>query len=517
MLYPIGIQDFENIRRDGYVYVDKTDFVYKLAKTGKYYFLSRPRRFGKSLLVSTLDAYFSGRKDLFGGLAIADLEKEWNKYPVLRFDLGGKVYGKESDLAETLLLHLTKFEAAYGIEPRFESPESRFKEVIDAACAKTGNPVVILIDEYDKPIVDNLGDESLREPFRRQLQGFYSVLKAKDANIRFGFLTGVSKIGKLSVFSGLNNLKDISMDARYTGICGISERDLRHYFQESVKGLAEANGISVEACYAQLELMYDGYHFCEDVEGMYNPFSVLSTLDSQRFKEYWIETGTPSFIVEVMKQTDYDVSGLASAPADSSLLTDIDSAFQNPIPLLYQSGYLTIKDYDKVSGIYTLGFPNLEVKHGFLSFLLNYYTSARGSGNLLIRQMNNDLMTGRPKDFLKRMEAFFAKQNYQIQGDAEKDFQYAMSIILQLLSDSLSISTEGTTSDGRIDILAEAPRFVYIIEIKINDSAEAALRQIEEKAYARQFADDPRKLFKIGVRFSTADRCIDDWAVDPSA
>ena len=307
------------------------------------------------------------------------------------------------------------------------------------------------------------------------------------------------------------------MDARYTGICGISERDLRQYFQESVKGLAEANGISVEACYAQLELMYDGYHFCEDVEGMYNPFSVLSTLDSQRFKEYWIETGTPSFIVEVMKQTDYDVSGLASAPADSSLLTDIDSAFQNPIPLLYQSGYLTIKDYDKVSGIYTLGFPNLEVKHGFLSFLLNYYTSARGSGNLLIRQMNNDLMTGRPKDFLKRMEAFFAKQNYQIQGDAEKDFQYAMSIILQLLSDSLSISTEGTTSEGRIDILAEAPRFVYIIEIKINDSAEAALRQIEEKAYARQFADDPRKLFKIGVRFSTADRCIDDWAVDPSA
>jgi len=217
--------------------------------------------------------------------------------------------------------------------------------------------------------------------------------------------------------------------------------------------------------------------------------------------------------VEVMKQTDYDVTSLASEQADTSLLTELDTAFNNPIPLLYQSGYLTIKDYDKTTGIYTLGFPNLEVKHGFLTFLLNYYTSARGSGNLLIRQMNNDLLTGQPENFMKRMEAFFAKQNYQIQGNAEKDFQYAMSIILQLLSDTLSIRTEGTTSEGRIDILAETPRFVYIIEIKINETAEAALRQIEEKAYARQFMADERKIFKIGVRFSAENRCIDDWKV----
>ncbi len=513
MLYPIGIQDFEKIRKDGFVYVDKTDLVYKMALKGGYYFLSRPRRFGKSLLVSTMEAYFSGRKELFDGLAVAGLEKDWIQYPVLRFDLSGKQYKSISDLTETLFQHLVKLEGRYGVKPQFESPEARFKDVIDAAYTKTGSGVVILIDEYDKPVVDSLGDDKLNESFRSLLQGFYSVMKAKDACIKFGFLTGVTKIGKLSVFSGLNNLKDISMDARYTDICGISEKDLKKYFDESVKELAEANGLTREGTYDKLAEMYDGYHFCEDTEGLYNPFSLLNTFDSLKFKEYWVETGTPSFLVEVMKQTDYDVTSLASEQADSSLLTEINAIYNNPIPLLYQSGYLTIKEYNKVSGIYTLGFPNLEVKHGFLTFLLNYYTTARGSGSLLIRQMSNDLLSGRPGDFMKRMEAFFAKQNYQIQGDAEKDFQYAMSIILELLSDSLSIRTEGSTSDGRIDILAGTQRFVYIIEIKINDTAESALRQIEDKSYARQFADDKRKIFKIGVRFSTEHRCIDDWKV----
>lgn len=511
MLYPIGIQDFGKIRKDGFVYVDKTDLIFKMAQKGGYYFLSRPRRFGKSLLVSTMEAYFSGKKELFDGLAIADQEKDWIQYPVLRFDLTGKSYTAADDLQDHLDKQLAILENKYGIKKEYDSVDVRFQCVIEAAYEKTGRRVVILIDEYGKPIVDNLGNDELADVFRRQLQGFYSVMKAKDGFIQFGFLTGVSKIGKLSVFSGLNNLKDISMDARYVGLCGISEKDLKKYFKESVKELAEANDISVKACYAQLAQMYDGYHFRQNSVGIYNPFSVLSTFESGDFKEYWIETGTPSFIVEVMKQTDYDVTSLASEQADSSLLTDIDTAFHNPIPLLYQSGYLTIKDYNNTTGIYTLGFPNLEVKHGFLTFLLNYYTSARGSGNLLIRQMNNDLLTGQPKDFMKRMEAFFARQNYQIQGDAEKDFQYAMSIILQLLSDSLTIHTEGTTSEGRIDILAEAPRFIYIIEIKINDTVEAALRQIEDKGYARRFADDKRQIFKIGVRFSTENRCIDSW------
>ncbi|MGM9791154.1 MAG: AAA family ATPase, partial [Candidatus Cryptobacteroides sp.] len=472
MLYPIGIQNFEKIRKDGYVYVDKTDLVYKLAKTGGYYFLSRPRRFGKSLLISTLEAYFSGKKELFEGLKIADLEKDWIEYPVLRMDFSGRSYDSQEVLQEVFDDYLSRWEKMYGVDNKYTVPGIRFSQVIEAAYIQTGQRVVILIDEYDKPIMDNLGNEDISDIFRNQLQGFYSVMKAKDGFIQLGFLTGVTKIGKLSIFSGLNNLKDISMDARYTDICGISENNLTEYFSESVKELAEANDLTVEEAYNQLAEMYDGYHFCEDSTGIYNPFSVLNTLDSKRFKEYWFETGTPSFLVKVMKDTDYDVTRLSFEQADTTLLTDIDSAFNNPIPLLYQSGYLTIKDYDKKFGIYTLGFPNQEVKHGFLSYLLNYYTSAKGSGNLLIRQMNNDLLSGRPKDFMKRMESFFARQNYQIQGNAEKDFQYAMSIILQLLSDSISIHSEESTSDGRIDILAETPLFVYIIEIKVNASAE---------------------------------------------
>ena len=513
MLYPIGIQSFEAIRKEGYVYVDKTEHIWRLATTGKYYFLSRPRRFGKSLLVSTMEAYFSGKRELFEGLKIAELEKDWIQYPVLHLDFSAEDYTARTSLTSVISEQLKKWELQFGVTDIAKTISSRFKNVVDAAWAKTGLPVVFLVDEYDKPIIDNLGNEKLADAHRKKLKSFYEVVKNKNNYFKFAFFTGVTKIGKLSIFSGLNNLKDISMDARYTDICGISERDLKAYFTESMKELAKANGLSESECHSQLSIMYDGYHFCEDTEGVYNPFSILNTLDSLKFKEYWIETGTPSFLVEVMKQTDYDVTGIASEEADSTLLTDIDTVFYNPVPLLYQSGYLTIKDYDKTTGIYTLGFPNLEVKHGFLSFLLGYYTTAKGSGNLLIRQMSNDLLTGQPAAFMKRMEAFFARQNYQIQGNAEKDFQYAMSIILQLLSDSVKVHTEDTSSEGRMDILAEAPRFIYIIEIKINDSAEAALQQIEDKGYARKFADDERRIFKIGVRFSTKTRCIDSWRI----
>ncbi len=513
MLYPIGIQSFETIRKGGYVYVDKTDGVWRLATTGQCYFLSRPRRFGKSLLVSTLEAYFSGKKELFDGLKIMELEQDWIQYPVLHLDLSGEDYTCANALEIVLSERLRQWELLYRVSNIAGTFSARFKNVIDAAWAQTRLPVVLLVDEYDKPIVDNLGNDDLVEAHRATLKGFYEVIKNKNDYVRFAFFTGVSKIGKISVFSGLNNLKDISMDARFADICGISEEDLRTYFDERVKELAAANDIPIADCYSRLATMYDGYHFCEYSAGMYNPFSLLSALDSLRIKEYWIETGTPSFLAQVMKQTDYDVTGIASQDADSTLLADIDTVFYNPVPLLYQSGYLTIKDYDKTTGIYTLGFPNLEVKHGFLSFLLGYYTTAKGSGNLLIRQMSNDLLTGKPADFMKRMEAFFARQNYQIQGDAEKDFQYAMSIILQLLSDSLKVHTEDATSEGRMDILVETPSFVYIIEIKINDTAEAALQQIEEKGYARKFADDARTLFKIGIRFSTNSRCIDSWKV----
>lgn len=514
MLYPIGIQNFEKLREGGYVYVDKTDLIYNLAVSGTYYFLSRPRRFGKSLLLSTMEAYFGGKKELFEGLAVAGLEKEWTEYPVLRLDFSGENFSLPESLGVALSDHLDKWEAEYRVEEKSGTYSSRFKNIIQAANKKTGRQVVILIDEYDKPIVDNIGNETLVEAFRKELQGFYSVMKSMDGFIRFGFLTGVTKIGKVSVFSGLNNLNDISMDARYYDICGISEPDLRKYFDSSVGELAAAKSVSKEECYSKLAQMYDGYHFCENSKGMYNPFSLLNTFQKMTFKEYWFETGTPSFLAEVMKNTDYDVTMLSHEQADSTLLTSIDTVFLNPIPLLYQSGYLTITDYDEFSGIYTLGFPNLEVKHGFLSYLLNYYTTARrGSGNLIIRQMSVDLRSGRPADFMKRMEGFFARQNYQIQADVEKDFQYAMSIILQLLGEYFTVRTEDADSSGRTDITIEAPEYIYILEIKKDDSAQAALEQIESKAYARRYADDNRKIFKIGVSFSTRTRAIEEWKI----
>ena len=512
MLYPIGIQSFEDIRRGGYVYVDKTELIYKLAATGKYYFLSRPRRFGKSLLVSTMEAYFQGKKELFEGLAIASLEKEWTEYPVLHFDLSGVAYNHEDVIEKVLDNALCKWEREYGSENNSGIPGIRFGNVIEAACQKTGRQVVILIDEYDKPVIDNLDRPELQDRMRETLRGFYGVMKGHGGFIHFAFLTGVTKLGKMSVFSDLNNLTDISMDARYTDICGISEADLKDYFQESVKELAEANGLSGEECRQKLALMYDGYHFCEDSIGVYNPFSLLNTFDSMKFKEYWFETGTPSFLVKVMKNTSYDITSLSEQEADSSLLTDLDTVFLNPVPLLYQSGYLTIKGYDEDFQMYRLGFPNREVKHGFLNYLMRYYTPV-GSETpmMLISRMTRDIRSGNPESFMSRLDALFARTNYQIQADCEKDFQYAMYIIIELMGEY--VETERATSNGRIDILIKTKDYVYVIEIKTDSTPDEALAQIEEKGYARPFTDDHRKIFKIGVNFSTSARRIDGWKV----
>ena len=512
MLYPIGIQNIEDIRRGGYVYVDKTELIYKLAATGKYYFLSRPRRFGKSLLVSTMEAYFQGKKELFEGLAIASLEKEWTEYPVLHFDLSGVAYNHEDVIEKVLDNALCKWEREYGSENNSGIPGIRFGNVIEAACQKTGRQVVILIDEYDKPVIDNLDRPELQDRMRETLRGFYGVMKGHGGFIHFAFLTGVTKLGKMSVFSDLNNLTDISMDARYTDICGISESDLKDYFPESVKELAEANGLSVEECRQKLALMYDGYHFHQNSMGVYNPFSLLNTFNVKEFKEYWFETGTPSFLVKVMKNTSYDITSLSEQEADSSLLTDLDTVFLNPVPLLYQSGYLTIKGYDEDFQMYRLGFPNREVKHGFLNYLMRYYTPV-GSETpmMLISRMTRDIRSGNPESFMSRLDALFARTNYQIQADCEKDFQYAMYIIIELMGEY--VETERTTSNGRIDILIKTKDYVYVIEIKTDSTPDEALAQIEEKGYARPFTGDHRRIFKIGVNFSTSARRIDGWKV----
>lgn len=512
MLYPIGLQNFEDIRRNGYVYVDKTGHIFRLADTGKYYFLSRPRRFGKSLLLSTMEAYFQGKKDLFDGLAIASLEKEWNEYPVLHFDFGGKNYSSADAVDDILDLHLAAFERRYGFEARSTAPDSRFKDIIDNAFNATGRQVVILIDEYDKPIIDNISRPELRERFRETLQGFYGVIKSKDAFIRFGFLTGVTKIGKMSVFSGLNNLRDISMESEYADICGVSDKELAAYFLENVRVLADKNSITEEECHGKLALMYDGYHFSEDSVGVYNPFSLLNTFACLKFKEYWFETGTPSFLVEVMRRTSYDITRLSDQEADTSLLSDIDSAFLNPVPLLYQSGYLTIKGYDPDFQLYHLGFPNLEVRHGFLNYLMRFYAPVETEAPMtLISRMTRDVREGRPRELMERLDALFSRTSYQIQADCEKDFQYAMYIILELMGEYVEV--ERTTSDGRIDVLVQTDGYVYVIEIKTDSSADEALAQIEEKGYARPFADGKRKIFRIGVNFSTLTRRIDGWKV----
>ena len=512
MLYPIGIQSFEKIRQGGYVYVDKTDLIYKIAKTGQYYFLSRPRRFGKSLLVSTMEAYFKGKKELFDGLAIASLEKDWTEYPVLHFDLGGASYADMDSLNDKLGRQLDSLESRFGVVKKYKTLAVRFDNLIECAFNKTGRQVVILVDEYDKPVIDNLDNPDLQDKMRETLRGFYGVMKSKDAFIRFGFLTGVTKIGKMSVFSDLNNPTDISMDREYFDICGISESDLKVYFDGSVKELAEANGLSEEECRQKLALMYDGYHFHPKAAGIYNPFSLLSTFKAKEFKEYWFETGTPSFLVKVMRKTSYDVTRLSSDLVGSSLLSDVNTAFLNPVPLLYQSGYLTIKGFDPRFNLYTLGFPNMEVKDGFLNFLLGYYAPIQSdSTNTLISLMSMDVESGNPEGFMTRLDALFARTNYQIQGDCEKDFQYAMYIIIELMGEY--VETERTTSNGRIDILIKTKDYVYIIEIKTDSTPDDALAQIEEKGYARPFADDPRRVFRIGVNFSTANRRIDGWKV----
>ena len=512
MLYPIGIQNFEKLREGGYVYIDKTAKIHKLVSAGGYYFLSRPRRFGKSLLVSTIESYMSGRKDLFNGLALEKLETEWAAYPVLHLDLSGKVYNTAEDLDVTLDQHLCRWEASYGVSPRYQQPDARFKDVIDAAYAATGHQVVILIDEYDKPIIDNLDNPALQDHYRSLLQGFYGVMKAKDGSIRLGFLTGVTKIGKMSVFSGLNNLNDISMDPEYSDICGISSSDLHKYFPEPVKELAERNSQTEDECYSKLKEMYDGYHFSEDSEGMYNPFSLLNTLQKKRFSEYWFETGTPSFLVKVMQRTSFDITTLSDEEVDSTLLSSINTVFENPIPLLYQSGYLTITGYDREFGLYRLGFPNSEVKTGFLNFIFQYYIPGEPtSGITLISKLARAARTGKPEEMMRLLEGLFARANYQIQGDAERDFQYAMYLIFELLGEY--VRTEYQTSNGRIDILLQTEGYIYIIEIKTDGSADEALAQIEEKGYAKAFADDSRRIFKIGVNFDKASRRIEEWKI----
>ena len=510
MLYPIGIQNFGKIRQGGYVYVDKTDLIYQIAQTGGYYFLSRPRRFGKSLLISTMESYFQGEKELFEGLAIEKLEKDWTAYPVLHLDLSGVTYTDENVLNEKMENTLRQWEKIYGLVNDFKTDSVRFSNIIDAAYEKTGKPVVILIDEYDKPLLDTAGNEPLREAIRSRLQGFYSVMKSQDGKIRFGFLTGITKLGKLSIFSGLNNLNDISMNFRYADICGISEKDLHAYFDESVQEMADVNGISKEECYARLKDYYDGYHFCRNSPDIYNPFSLLSSLYQQEFHDYWYETGTPTFVVKALKRGQFNLEGLTLEGIPASALGGVNADDSDPVPVLYQSGYLTIKSYDERWERYTLKYPNKEVERGFMQGLANIYVpSMRYNSPFDVQKFVEDFEKGDAESLMKRFEAFFADADYEIVGDAELYFQNTMYVMCKLMGQYTQV--ERHTSNGRMDILVQTDKYIYIMELKMDASADEALQQIEDKGYAKPFAADPRKLFKIGVGFSSETRRIKEW------
>ena len=510
MLYPIGIQNFGKIRQGGYVYVDKTDLIYQIAQTGGYYFLSRPRRFGKSLLISTMESYFQGEKELFEGLAIEKLEKDWTAYPVLHLDLSGVTYTDENVLNEKMENTLRQWEKIYGLVNDFKTDSVRFSNIIDAAYEKTGKPVVILIDEYDKPLLDTAGNEPLREAIRSRLQGFYSVMKSQDGKIRFGFLTGITKLGKLSIFSGLNNLNDISMNFRYADICGISEKDLHAYFDESVQEMADVNGISKEECYARLKDYYDGYHFCRNSPDIYNPFSLLSSLYQQEFHDYWYETGTPTFVVKALKRGQFNLEGLTLEGIPASALGGVNADDSDPVPVLYQSGYLTIKSYDERWERYTLKYPNKEVERGFMQGLANIYVpSMRYNSPFDVQKFVEDFEKGDAESLMKRFEAFFADADYEIVGDAELYFQNTMYVMCKLMGQYTQV--ERHTSNGRMDILVQTDKYIYIMELKMDASADEALKQIEDKGYAKPFAADPRKLFKIGVGFSSETRRIKEW------
>ena len=509
MKYPIGIQSFEKIRREGYAYVDKTALMYKMVSEGSYYFLSRPRRFGKSLMVSTLEAFFSGKKELFEGLYAGSADWDWQEYPILHLDLNVKKYESKEDLDKVLNRHLEKWEQLYGSPYADRDLEERFLQVVELAFEQTGRQVVILIDEYDKPLLQAIGNEALQTEYRNTLKAFYGVLKSCDACIKFAFLTGVTKFGKVSVFSDLNNLIDISIDHRYAEVCGISEHELYRDFDDSILALAEANGLTKEECCKRLRLDYDGYHFGIEGPGMYNPFSVLNTFAKLRFSDYWFETGTPSFLVHQLKKTCYPLENMTTEDIATDTLNSIDVMDDNPLPLLYQSGYLTIRSYDSEFDTYTLGFPNREVEQGFIKYLLPFYTpKVTDKTRFSIKQFTLDVQGGRAEAFMQRLEDFFATGDYEVVGKAEKYFQNTLYVFFRLLG--FYVDVERHTANGRMDTVIQTPEYIYILELKIDRTAAEALQQIEDKGYARPFEGDRRTLFKIGVNFSTVTKLI-DW------
>jgi len=506
---PIGIQDFEKLRSGGYVYIDKTKLLYDLVSRGSYFFLSRPRRFGKSLFLSTLKAFFEGKKELFEGLAIASKEDVgWKKHPVLHLDLNTEKYDCAEALENVLNENLVLWESQYGRNPAEISFGRRFMGVIRRAYEKTDHQVVILVDEYDKPMLQAIGNVPLQEAYRATLKGFYGALKSMDAYIKFAFLTGVTKFGKVSVFSDLNHLNDISMDARYYDICGITETELHSVFDKEIASLGAANSISTDECKALLKERYDGYHFEETVPGVYNPYSVLLTFDKNKFGSYWFETGTPSYLVYLLQKYDYNLEEMSHVEVDEDVLNSTDAESTNPIPVIYQSGYLTIKGYNKRFNKYTLGFPNEEVAEGFTKYLMPFYIYPKDRQSAFsIDKFVMDVEAGNTEQFVKRLRSLFADTPYELIRDLENHYQNVLWILYKLMG--FYTQAEYHTSQGRIDLVVKTQKFCYVMEFKLDGTAEEALAQISDKGYVLPFELEGQEVVRIGINFDKETRNIE--------
>ena len=523
---PIGIQSFEKLRERELLYVDKTQYIVPLLRGGGIYFLSRPRRFGKSLFLSTLQAYFEGNKALFEGLsleqaepALAALEEReaWQKYPILYLDLNGASYSSITDLENILETHLVAWEQLYGDAPEEKNYARRFEGVIKRAYQKTGQQVVFLVDEYDKPLLESVVNKELYETYRSMLYGLYSNIKNCDRYLRFVFLTGVSRFGKLTIFSGLNNLNDISMDTAYAGICGITEEELITYFAPEITTLAEALQLTHEATIAALKKRYDGYLFCRRGEHVYNPFSLLNVLKKLEFDDYWYATGTPTFLVRYLQNLNYflpdlehdvemGMSGLQVSPIEA----------KSPIPILFQAGYLTIREYRPDEGIYRLGFPNEEVRFGFLKNLLQNYAPEIEDASSETAEFLREIRAGQVDEFMKRLEGLIAGIPYDTFAPTmvkyrERDAQVAVYLIFSLMGQF--IASEVHSVIGRADAVVHTTETTYIFEFKLEGTSTPAeaLAQIEEKGYATPYQKQGKKVIGIGVSFDAEKRNIGGW------
>ena len=516
---PIGVQSFKKLREDNFEYVDKTAYISRLVGDSIQYFLSRPRRFGKSLLLSTLKAYWEGKKELFKGLAIEKLESNnkdaWKKHPVFYFDFNGENYST-TPVENVLVNHLKQWEDMYGITDNSETLGGRFKNLLIKVSQKTGMRCVVLVDEYDKPLLDLIDNPEMQEHNKAVFKGFYSNLKSCDEYIRFVFITGVTKFHKVSIFSDLNQLKDISLNEEFSGICGITESELIENFAPEIAAMAQKNGITEEECLTMLKKQYDGYRFHHNGVNVYNPFSLINAFSDKEFGSYWFESGTPTFLVKQLKNSNFDVRRFTDHTiyASASLIKDYSADNYDPIPLLYQAGYLTIADYDPEDCEYTLSFPNNEVKYGFLQSLMPEYVSDCGSSSGLdIFTFRRYIKKGDLENIRKVLAALFARITYT---SSETTFEHYFQTVIYLIFTLLGQFTECEmhTFSGRIDCRVQTADLIYLFEFKRDESAEKALQQINDKDYTLPFAADSRKLYKIGVSFDSEKRILADWKVE---